>query len=278
MSRRWVCRALCSAGAAIVMVGCSSGSPQNGGSSSTAALAENVVDVTVHGSAFAGVPGQLRPGTVTLGFENTGDRTHMAAVGQLNGHRPAELTAYLAQQHGLPDWFPLVGGVDELAAGHRGSWTGGLADGSYALISLSGGDGGVPDAMNGMLAQFTVTGPKVHTTSPTTGATVTLGSGSSLRMTALPAGTTGIQIVNADSVARTVDVTRIRPGSTFDDVLAEARRGTGVPSSLLQLGGTVAPAHGRAVLGIEAAPAGSEYVVFDIDHIQQGAIVHTTVR
>jgi hypothetical protein len=50
-----------------------------------------------------------------------------------------------------------------------------------------------------------------------------------------------------------------------------------VPPSLVRLGGsTVLPGAG-IVLGIEPAKAGTTYVLFDPEHVQQGAFVHETV-
>lgn len=260
----------CAALAAAVLAGCSSG----GGKSDRAPRPANALTVSVHGSAFAGVPSHIRPGMVTLRFDNSGPGTHMAAIGELAGHRVPDLLASLRAHHRLPAWFRLVGGVDELAAGHRGSWTGRLPGGSYVLISLSAPAGGPPDAMRGMVAPFAVAGAPVRTGLPRPTATIALGGGGSLRLARLPRGTTNIEVVNDDTVTRTVDVTRIRPGQTYAAVLAQARTATGVPAALLQLGGTGVPPHGRVVIGIEAAPVGAEYVVFDIDHVQDGAIAH----
>jgi len=116
-----------------------------------------------------------------------------------------------------------------------------------------------------------------HWCRPRAGATVTLGPDAALDLSAVPAGATAIALVNDDDAARTVDVTSVKPGRTYDDVAAEAQQGTGVPPSLTRLGGTVVPPHGRVVVGIEAAAAGTTYVVFDLDHVGEGAIDHETV-
>jgi hypothetical protein len=237
--------------------------------------------VGVHGTSFTGVPSTVHPGAVTMSFTNGTDAVHMAAIARLaDGHTASDVPAYLASpagRTGLPAWLTFVGGVDELDGGHRGSWTGTLTAGRYALVSFSPDAQGRPEVADGMLAPFVVRGepgPDVQT--PATGATVSLGAGGTLTMTSLPTGTAAIRLVNGDTVARTVDITVIRPGRTYDDVMQEAQQGNGVPPSLVRLGGTVVPAHGSAVAGIEPAVAGSTYVVFDIDHVAQGAIAHQT--
>ena len=49
-----------------------------------------------------------------------------------------------------------------------------------------------------------------------------------------------------------------------------------MPPSLIRLGGTTVPAHGSVVAAIEPAQAGATFVVFDIEHVGEGAIVHVT--
>jgi hypothetical protein len=235
----------------------------------------------VDGSRFTGVPSTpVAPGQVSLTFANTGTAPHMAAIGRLAaGHFAADLPGALAAAQGLPPWLTLVGGVDDVAAGHTAGWTGTLDAGSYVLLSLSSGAEGRPDVADGMLAPFTVAGQRaVAAPGPATGATVTLGPGGTLAMTPVAAGSTALRLVDTDGVPRTVDVTAVAPGRTWDDVQQEAQRGTGVPPSLVPLGGTVVPAHGEAVVGIEPAAAGTTYVVFDLDHVPDGAIAHETAR
>jgi hypothetical protein len=249
------------------------------GTSSSAAPAR--LDVGIEGGRFTGVRPTVAPGTVTLAFANSTTAVHMAAIGRLAaGHTAGEIPAYLASPagaHGLPPWLSLVGGVDEIDPGHRGSWTGTLGAGQYALVSFSPDAHGVPDAAAGLLAPFAVAGkPAPGGPAPSVGATVTLGSGATLKMTRLPAGTTGLKLVNDDTTPRTVDITAIKPGSTFADVMREAQSGQGVPPSLIRLGGSAVPAHGSVVAGIEAAGAGTTYVVFDIEHVGDGAIASVT--
>ena len=238
-------------------------------------------DVGVSGTSFTGVPSSISPGTVTMTFDNPTSATHMAAIGRLaESHSADEIVPFLTStqgQQGLPPWLDLVGGVDDLDGGHRGSWTGDLAAGHYALLSLSPDVQGVPDVAGGMLAPFDVKGAtSTSAKKPDAGATVTHGTGASLTMTAIPAGTTALRLVDDDATAHTVDITAIRPGRTFDDVVQEAQQGNGVPPSLIRLGGTVVPAHGSVTAGIEAAQAGVTYVVFDIEHVGEGAIAHVT--
>ena len=238
-------------------------------------------DVGVDGGRFTGVPSSMAPGTVTMTFDNPTSATHMAAIGRLaGGHSGDEIAPFLAStqgQQGLPPWLELVGGVDDLDGGHRGSWTGDLAAGHYVLVSLSPDAQGVPEVADGMLAPFDVAGaPRSSAPQPAPRATVTVRTGATLTMSAVPAGTTSVGLVNDDATPRTVDITAIRPGRTYDDVVAEAQQGTGVPPSLIRLGGTTVPAHGAVTAGIEAAKAGVTYVVFDIEHVGEGAIAHQT--
>ncbi|HEV7211970.1 MAG TPA: hypothetical protein VGN47_09705 [Blastococcus sp.] len=236
--------------------------------------------IGVDGTRFTGLPATVPPGTRTLTFANTTAAVHMAAIARLaDGHTAADIVPFLASpagQQGPPAWLTLVGGVDEIDPGHRGSWTGALTSGHYALVSFSPDAQGRPEVADGMLAPFTVQGATADATPPAPGATVTLAPGAKLTMTAIPAGTTALRLVNDDGTPRTVDITAIRPGRTFDDVVHEAQQGHGVPASLIRLGGTGVPAHGSAVAGMEAATAGTTYVVFDIDHVGEGAIAHET--
>lgn len=250
-------------------------------SAATAPAAAPVLHVGVQGSRFTGVPSSIRPGTVTMTFDNPTPATHMAAIGRLaDGHSGDEIVPFLAStqgQQGLPPWLDLVGGVDDLDGGHRAGWTGSLAAGHYVLLSLSPDAQGVPDVAAGMLAPFDVAGTaRPAGAQPEPGATVTVAGSTGLTMTALPAGTTRIGLVGDDAAAHTVDITAIRPGRTYDDVVSEAQQGTGVPPSLIRLGGTVVPAHGSATAAIEAAEAGVTYVVFDVEHVGEGAIAHVT--
>lgn len=271
--------------AALVLAGSLAGCGGRGAADDTtgpsSGPAPAAFDVGVSGTSFTGVPSTIHPGAVTMTFANGTAATHMAAIGHLaTGHSAVEIPAFLASpegQQGLPPWLDLVGGVDELDGGHRGSWTGHLAAGSYVLVSFSPDSWGIPEVADGMLAPFTVGGsPRTAAPAPRTGATVTLASGATLTMTSLPTGTTALALVNDDTTVRTVDITTIRPGRTFDDVVREAQQGRGVPPSLIRLGGSSVPAHGSVVAGIEPAQAGVTYVVFDIDHVGEGAIAHET--
>ena len=251
------------------------------GSAATAPTAPAAMHVRVDGSRFTGVPSNISPGTVTVTFDNQTPATHMAAIGHLaGGHSAGEIAPFLAAtqgQQGLPPWLDLVGGVDDLDGGHRASWTGDLAAGHYVLVSLSTDAQGVPDVAGGMLAPFDVEGTtRSDARQPEPGASVIRGSGASLTTTAIAAGTTALTLVNDDAAAHTVDITAIKPGRTYDDVVQEAQQGTGVPPSLIRLGGTAVPAHGSVTAGIEAAQAGVTYVLFDIEHVGEGAIAHVT--
>lgn len=240
-----------------------------------------VLHVGIDGSRFTGVPAAVRPGTVSLTFTNGTAAVHMAAVARLAaGHSAAEIPVFLASpdgQQGPPPWLSLVGGVDELEPGHTASWTGSLDPGSYAVVSLSQGASGRPDVADGLLAPFTARGAAVHTAALASQATATLGAGGTLTMTPIPVGATAILLRNDDSMPRTVDVTAVRPGRTYDDVMAEAHQGNGLPPSLMQLGGTGVPPHGTAVVGIEPARSGTTYVVVDLDHVAEGAVAPETV-
>jgi hypothetical protein len=214
-------------------------------------------------------------------FDNPTSGTHMAAIGRLaDGHSAGEIGPFLSAtqgQQGLPPWLDLVGGVDDLDGGHHAGWTGDLAAGHYVLLSLSPDAQGAPDVAGGMLAPFDVRGTaRSSARQPRPAAMVTRGGGASLTTTAIPAGTTGLALVNNDATAHTLDITAIKPGRTYDDVVQEAQQGTGVPPSLIRLGGTTVPAHGSVTAGIEAAQAGVTYVVFDIEHVGEGAIAHVT--
>lgn len=264
------------AAGALTACGSASGAPSSG----HPGTARQEVDLAVAASSFTGVPASVRPGTLTLSFDNTGTSVHMAALAQLaDGHVAADVPAYLASpagQSGPPPWLTLVGGVDEIDPGHTGSWSGTLAAGSYAVVSFTPDAQGRPEVADGFLAGFTAAGVEVSAGLPEAGATVTLGPDAALDLGSVPAGTTALSVTNDDDAPRTVDVSSVRPGRTWDDVLAEARQG-GVPPSLVRLGGTVVPPHGRVVVGIEPATAGTTYVVVDIDHVGEGAIDHETV-
>lgn len=242
----------------------------------------SVLDVSVRGTSFTEVPPTVHPGTVTLLFRNSDSRRHMAAIARLvGGHTAADIPAFLASdqaRQGPPPWLQIVGGVDELDPGERGGWTGILEAGSYVVASFSPDRQGRPELADGLLAAFRAEGTRVEAPLPATRARVTLGAGGMLTMSSVPAGTTAVTLINDDATTRTVDLTSVEPGRTYHDVLKEAQQGTGVPASLVRLGGTVVPPHSRVVAGIEPARRGTTYVVFDIDHIGEGAIAHETVR
>lgn len=278
-----VSASLAVAAALVVAAGCSSTSPPQHDGSRMPAVVPSSLAVRIDGSRFVGVPARVRPGAVSLHFYNGTAATHMAGIAHLiGGHTAAEVRAYLstpAAERGLPSWLRLVGGVDDLGPGHSGSWVGRLARGSYLLVSLSPDATGKPDALDGLMTAFDVP-PGRDSAAPSgqpVDATVTLGVGGTLRMSRLAAGATTVRLVNDDTAARAVDVTSIRPGKTFEDVMREARRGGGVPKDLVPLGGSVVPAHGSVVIGIEATRPGIGYVVFDIDHVAQDAMVHQRI-
>ncbi|NYJ07379.1 hypothetical protein [Petropleomorpha daqingensis] len=265
--------------AATALTACG-GAASGASSPSHRSTSQPEVHVGVDDTSFTGVPDSVHPGGLTLTFDNTGTTLHMAAIGLLgDGHTAADLTSFLASPEASapPPWLSLVGGVDELDPGHTGSWSGSLAAGDYVLLSFVPDAQGVPEVADGFLAPFTAGGSVVHGEAPDATATVTLGpDAAALDLSAVPAGTTALALVNDGDAPRTVDVASIRSGKTYDDVVAEAQQGQGVPPSLIRLGGTAVAPHGRVVVGIEPAAVGTTYVVFDLDHVGEGAIDHET--
>lgn len=266
---------------ALACVLCGCGGPGSAAPAPPTPSGATALHVAVQGSRFTGVPSSISPGTVAMTFDNPTPATHMAAIGHLaGGHSADEIGPFLQStqaRQGLPPWLDLVGGVDDLDGGHSAAWTGNLTTGHYVLVSLSPDAQGVPDVAGGMLAPFDVRGTaRSSAEQPKPHATVTRGTGASLTVTPIPAGTTAVALVNDDATAHTVDITAIEPGRTYDDVVQEAQQDHGVPPSLIRLGGTTVPAHGSATAGIEAARAGTTYVLFDIEHVGEGAIAHVT--
>ena len=217
--------------AAVALSGCGTQSqPTNAPALASPTAA---VEVTLKGHDFSyEAPEQIAAGPVTLHFQNAGHEPHHAQLARLNdGVTLEQFQAALAK--GEMEAFPLVtfvGGPGAVFPNQSSSVTLDLPPGQYVLICFFRSDDGTPHFAKGMLKPLTVTAAgQTKPPEPEADVTIRMKDFHFDMPTELKAGQQVWKIVNDGPQPHELQVIKLAPGKTIDDVAAFFQKPEGPP-------------------------------------------------
>jgi len=189
--------------------------------------APRVVHVIARNYAFQ-APDTITAGVVTLHLMNQGTEPHHVWVLRFApGHTAADFMAALkADPHGFPSWVEPIGGPNAPAPGANSSATLAFTPGSYAFVcfvpSPNGTPDGVPHVMKGMVHALTVI-PAAHPVSmtlPRADVRIDLADYRFNLSHPLTAGHHVIRVTNSGTQPHEVEIVKLAPGKTPQDVVS----------------------------------------------------------
>jgi hypothetical protein len=206
----------------------------------------HVVTVVARDFAFQ-APDQIPAGLVTFRLENRGQALHHLQLLRLDGGKTLQdLLAALQAGGPPPAWMHEVGGPNAPDPGSDANATVLLQPGTYAMVCFVDIPDHVPHVMKGMAKQFTVT-PALQPaamTAPAGDVTLTLNDYSFTPSRQLTAGTHTLRVENAASQPHEVELIRLAPGKTVNDLMAWMQSMQGPPPASA-IGGIAAMQHGE---------------------------------
>lgn len=193
-----------------------------GDAADTAPPAPN--EVTVRASDFAyDLPLQIPSGYTTFRLVNDGPNYHHMIVGRIDSGRTYSDAMAALSQHGPPPaWIVPVGGPNVPDMGSEANATLDLAPGEYVLFCMVDVPGGVPHTAKGMVRQLTVTpatGPAAAP--PTAHIKLTMADYQFTFSSPITAGTHTFEVVTSPGQPHEIEIFRLAPGKTVDDLLKE---------------------------------------------------------
>lgn len=185
-------------------------------------------------------PDTLPAGAVTLRMVNEGKEFHHIWVARLAPGKTADdLLAAMKTPGPLPAWVEDMGGPNAPAPGGVSNATLALAPGSYILACVIPGPDGVPHIMKGMIRPLQVVAKGRPAASPVGDVTMTLHDYSFTLSRPLAAGKQVIEVRNNGAQTHEIELVRLAPGKTAQEMLTWIHHPEGAPPGL-PLGG-VAP-------------------------------------
>lgn len=202
-------------------------------STSTAmATASTPAVVTVHAKDFAfDAPDTIAAGLTRFDLINDGPGLHHMQILRLDSAKTVADLQQLGNTPGpVPHWVVEVGGPNAPNPGASSNATVDLAAGNYALICFVDVPGGVPHFMKGMVRPLTVraaTGPAAA--APTPDVSITLSDYAFILSRPLVAGKVMFEVQNNATQAHEIELIKLEPGKTEQDMLGWMARMDGPP-------------------------------------------------
>lgn len=198
--------------------------PEPAQAAAPAAPATAAVEVKIEGHDFSyDAPDQIAAGLVTFKFENAGKEPHHAQLARLNdGVTMTQLEDALKKSEN--DAFPLitlVGGPGAVFPNQSSNVTLDLPAGQYVLICFFTSDDGAPHFAKGMIKPLTVTtAGEARPAEPQADLTVTMKDFHFDMSSEMKAGKQVWKIVNDGPQPHELQVLKLAPGKTVDDMAA----------------------------------------------------------
>jgi uncharacterized cupredoxin-like copper-binding protein len=181
--------------------------------------AGNLLRVTAADFTFQ-APDTVQAGVTTIRLVNNGPSAHHIQFVKLDqGKTLADLLEAMKQPGPPPPWATFVGGPNGTMPGDSTTAILSLDPGSYAMICLIPGAGGVPHFAMGMTRALTAVGPAVAGSEPAATDTMRLADYSFQFPSNVPAGHHTIRVENAGPQPHEMVLVRLAPGVTATDWL-----------------------------------------------------------
>lgn len=228
------------------------------------AAGPNVVTFHAKDFAFEG-PAEIPAGMTTIKMVNDGPNLHHIDLVRLDsGKTMADFEHALTLPDVPPSWAVFVGGPNAPNPGDTANATLDLKPGNYAMICFVDIPGGVPHFAKGMISPLTVTaatGPAVAAPKPDI--TILLSDYTFLFDTPLTAGTHVFEVKDAASQPHELELIKLAPGKTMDDMMKWITKPAGPPPA-------------SAVGGVATFSEGSVYFTANITPGNYGLICFVT--
>lgn len=209
----------------------------------------------VHAKDFAfDAPDSITAGWTTFHLVNDGPSLHHIQLVRLDSGKTAEdLAAAMKNPGPPPRWAVFVGGPNAPDPGSQADATLNLAAGNYVMLCLVDIPGGVPHFTKGMVRPLKVTAASGSAgTEPTADVTVSLADYKFDVQGSLTAGKHTIKVENKGPQPHEIEVFRLAPGKTLNDLGAWTKNPQGPPP-------------GNALSGISAiVPGTTAYFAADL--------------
>ena len=209
----------------------------------------------VHTKDFAfDAPDSITAGWTTFHLVNDGPSLHHMQLVRLDSGKTAEdLGAAMKNPGPPPRWAVFVGGANAPDPGSQADATLNLTPGNYVMLCLVDIPGHVPHFTKGMVRPLKVTAASGSTgTEPTADLTVSLADYKFDVQGAMGAGKHTIKVENKGPQAHEVELVRLAPGKTLNDLNAWTQNPQGPPPA-------------NALGGVPAIiPGMSEYFTADL--------------
>jgi uncharacterized cupredoxin-like copper-binding protein len=211
---------LVGATAVIAVVGCQVARPAIGAEVASASSAIPTVEFDAVDYSFT-APDTLPAGITTIRLLNHGQEPHHAQLLRLNdGVTFDQFTATLQQEgEGALRLVSGEGGPGAVGPNSEGEVTLDLKPGMYALACFISGPDGVPHLMKGMLKAIQVTEAVDTPAAPAVQGTFTMRDFTFDVPDTLPAGPATYEVVNSGPQMHELNVLKLAPGKTAQDVV-----------------------------------------------------------
>lgn len=186
----------------------------------------------VHAKDFSfDAPDSITAGWTTIRLVNDGPSLHHVQLVRLDSGKTAQdLAAAMKNPGPPPRWAVFVGGPNAPDPGSQTEATLNLAAGNYVMLCLVDIPGGVPHFTKGMVRPIKVTAASGSTgTAPTADVTVSLADYKFNVQGAISAGKHTVKVENAGPQPHEIEVIRLAPGKTVDDLNAWMKNPQGPP-------------------------------------------------
>jgi hypothetical protein len=213
--------------AVLLVVGCQAFTPPPASGAAT-----HVIDLDARDFSYV-APDTLPSGLVTLRMTNHGQEVHHVQLLRLKDTTTFEqfVAALQTEGDGAIGLTTLPGGVGPIDPQATAEVTLNLDPGAYVLACFIAGPDGVPHVAKGMILPLQVVQPAepATTATPTTRGTFQMSDFSFEMPDSLPAGRNTFQVVNAGPQFHELNVVRLAPGASVQDVLAWTTQPSGPP-------------------------------------------------
>jgi hypothetical protein len=186
----------------------------------------------VHAKDYAfDAPDTITAGWTTFHLVNDGTLLHHLQLARLDSGKTAtDAEAALKNPGPPPHWLVMVGGPNAPDPHGQSDAVVDVTPGNYMLLCMVDVPGGVPHVAKGMFRPMTVTAAQgAPSTEPTSDATISLADYAFTVTGTLNSGAHVIKVVNTGAQPHEVEMVKLAPGKTPNDMLAWIQKPDGPP-------------------------------------------------
>jgi hypothetical protein len=201
-------------------------------------------------------PDTLPEGAVTLRLLNQGNEFHHLWLARLEGGKtPEDLLAALKTRAPLAGWVQEVGGPNApMPGGGESNATVVLTPGNYVMACMIPSGDGVPHLMKGMIQPLTVVRAASRAKLPDADVQLTLRDYSFTLSQRLTPGRHRIEVRNAANQSHEIELVKLLPGKSTQDLLSWLERMQGAPVGIAVGGVSPLAPSGQSMFTVDLSP------------------------